>query len=504
MQTTFHNSPIRLAVWVLASVSLAGVLQSQTTPKKPSGQLTARGAARPTFTKEQESSFEDETKEAILVAPNYRNSGLASLRFTYNDAAELKAELERQGYKVHLVPSTEATSDGIREALTKEKTYLDGTTQGTLIFAFMGHGFQDDKGKNYLMTYGADPSNMDKEALSVDEVEDLMKASGARRKVVFIDACRSVAGTRDAEKPRSMADFKAAEGLSVLLATRPGAFSYEDPDLSHGVFTYFLLEGMRGKAAGKDGYVTFDDLQKYVVKQVSEYAEKKDEAQKPRVDMKDVGGDFLMGTAPAAKPEDVKPAAAGNSLVTSDTPVMKGLGTGQAYFVLINGTNMTLIEANTGKPYAILTEDPTQLKDQSVLAKRSLRWFGGVGPEGNTVNLVAESHGNDIFQIFGRIGKPCPGDTVCNTTPYPTLAGEAAPQAAKTNNTAGRAGDLASKIPGLGGFGRAGKNLKTSSDAVNQSGFATDPRNKFTWTALNLTSTLKDPVQASPATKKTS
>jgi hypothetical protein len=320
-----------------------------------------------------------------------------------------------------------------------------------------------------------------------------MKASGARRKVIFIDACRSVAGARGGEKPRSMADFKASEGMSVLLATKPGAFSYEDPELSHGVFTYFLLEGMRGKAAGNDGFISFGDLSRYVLVHVSEYAEKKDEAQKPRIDMKDVGGDFLMATAPPLKPEEVKPPSPVDSQITSDTPVMKALGTGQAFFVVLSGNNLTLINASNGQPYAMLTEDPAQLKNQDEVSKRSLRWFGGDAPEGKTINMVAESHGNDLVQFWGRVGKPCPGNTACNQTPYPLLPGETRSTASTANKTANKTANTLRDT--FSTFNRHGTAASTAAanatGSADRNGLVADSRDKFVWSNFDLTSTLK-------------
>lgn len=175
--------------FLLAGFSTAGGQTTTQAPAKPKtaqrtdaspkasgkqGGMTARGAQRGQFTQNDKDTFEKETRSAIIVAPSYRDSGLATLRFTFADAVELKSELERQGYTVRVIPSTEATSDGIRQTLANQKTFLEGTNQATLLFAFMGHGFQDGRGQNYLMTYGADPNNMDKEALSVEEVQTLM------------------------------------------------------------------------------------------------------------------------------------------------------------------------------------------------------------------------------------------------------------------------------------------------------------------------------------------
>lgn len=465
---------------------------------------TARGVQRGHFTEKDKNAFEMETRTAILVAPSYRDSGLATLRYTFADAVELKAELERQGYSVRVIPSTEATADSIRQALTNQKILLDGTTQATVVFAFMGHGFQDNSGHNYLMTYGADLDNMDKEALSLDEVQKLLNETGARRKVVFIDACRNVPGSRDASAARTMSDFQAAEGMAMLLATKPGAYSYEDPELSHGVFTYFLLEALRGKAAGKDGYVTFHDVSQYVEHSVLSYSLKKDLAQKPLATLRDVGGDFLLATAAPPKPEDIKANIAA-SQITSDATLMRAVQDKRSFFVDLNETTLTLMDSTSGQPYAILNEHPDQLKDKTETAKRSLRWFSGTSPDNSAVNMVAEMKGDQLLQLWGRIGKPCPGDKPCSATPFPLLPGEAGDKAAVIDKTKKAAAGIITSIIPFGGLARkavqATQSVSSGTAAAESAGFA-DSRAKYIWTKLDLTSTAKPPVQASIDTKQ--
>ncbi len=183
--------------------------------------------------------------------------------------------MERQGYLVRVISTTEVSADNIRKALQDQKTLLDGSKQATLLFAFSGHGFQSAQGKNYLMTYGATSKDYEQMALSVDEVQALMTASGARRKLILIDACRNDPDAKSTDTGRSFAQFQEAEGVAILLSTRPGGFSYEDPEINHGIFTYYVLEGLRGKAAGKDGGVTFSDLEKYVGRAVLAHAMKR-------------------------------------------------------------------------------------------------------------------------------------------------------------------------------------------------------------------------------------
>ena len=51
----------------------------------------------------------------------------------------------------------------------------------------------------------------------------------------------------------------------ILTASDANEVSMEKDELNHGVFTYYLLEGLRGKAdADGDGVITLDEVYKYV------------------------------------------------------------------------------------------------------------------------------------------------------------------------------------------------------------------------------------------------
>ncbi len=57
----------------------------------------------------------------------------------------------------------------------------------------------------------------------------------------------------------------------VLTASRASEVSEEREDLGHGVFTYYLLEGLKGKAdLDGDGVITVDEIYTYVSKKVPE------------------------------------------------------------------------------------------------------------------------------------------------------------------------------------------------------------------------------------------
>ena len=61
--------------------------------------------------------------------------------------------------------------------------------KGTFVFFFSGHGFAE-QGTNYLATYEASMANLASSGLSLRTVEERLKASGAPRQVMLVDACR--------------------------------------------------------------------------------------------------------------------------------------------------------------------------------------------------------------------------------------------------------------------------------------------------------------------------
>ena len=57
----------------------------------------------------------------------------------------------------------------------------------------------------------------------------------------------------------------------ILTASKGSEVSEERENLGHGVFTYYLLEGLKGKAdLDGDGVITVDEIYTYVSKKVPE------------------------------------------------------------------------------------------------------------------------------------------------------------------------------------------------------------------------------------------
>ncbi len=241
-------------------------------------------------------SFESQAKVAVLAGVGVypSRSGLSRLRFPSHDVDLLQAELSKQGFKVVALKEQEATRGSIEQAL-KDAAELIDRGRGTLLFFFSGHGFAD-KGENYLATFEATSADLAGSGLAVKKVEALLKATGAPRQVMFIDACRTEPGK--AVGTRSFERFEASAGLRELLSTKAGRISYEDDQLGSGVFTHFLVRALRGEAAGQDGLITFRDLADFVTDRVSTFGFQHGQMQVP-YEAGESSGDFLLAKAGA-------------------------------------------------------------------------------------------------------------------------------------------------------------------------------------------------------------
>ena len=173
----------------------------------------------------------------------------------------------------------EATLQNIRDALF---VFLKQAIEEDLVILyFAGHGAPEpDKPENlYLLTYDTDPERIASTAFPMWDIETALdRHINSRRVVFFTDACHSagVAGGV-ALRARSAGDnlinrylgqlAASGEGRAIFTASEAGEFSQESEKWGggHGVFTHYLLEGLRGAAdMNDDGIVTLGEIMDYV------------------------------------------------------------------------------------------------------------------------------------------------------------------------------------------------------------------------------------------------
>lgn len=110
----------------------------------------------------------------------------------------------------------------------------------TLLFYYAGHGDQH-------------ALHMGRSAFKLRRLQRLIRRIPSRLKLVFIDSCRSVGGSRRMGIRRGPA-FKievanpGPKGMAIMKSTSPGEPAQESDALKGAVFTHYLLSGLRGAA----------------------------------------------------------------------------------------------------------------------------------------------------------------------------------------------------------------------------------------------------------------
>ncbi len=164
-----------------------------------------------------------------------------------------------------------AKPDCLRALLTVRGISQD--TRDLLVVSFSSHGFERAS-VAYTMPSDGLHDVLEETAISLNTVEQQLARSKAGKRLLLVDACREnpVTDTRSVESAMSSAfrnALGAAEGQAVLASCDAGQLSIEDPNLGHGVFTHFLLKGLRGEAkADARGFITLGSASDYVAESV--------------------------------------------------------------------------------------------------------------------------------------------------------------------------------------------------------------------------------------------
>jgi hypothetical protein len=168
-----------------------------------------------------------------------------------------------------------------------DKRIKEGKTDVFIYYA--GHGAPDMKqNKAYLIPYDGDPNYASQTGYAIDLLYAELGKMGAKSVTVFLDACFSGAN-RDKEmlladaRPVFMeVDASATGNVTVFSASGGKEISSAWPQKKHGLFSYFLMKGMRGDAdTNKDKQITVDELNSYVSENVSDIAGMLDREQTP-------------------------------------------------------------------------------------------------------------------------------------------------------------------------------------------------------------------------------
>jgi hypothetical protein len=211
---------------------------------------------------------------AFLVGVNhYNDPSVQPLKFCVEDVVALDEKLKALGYTVVCLHDRLDSSDPrfpIRNNVEAELIQLCSMVDpdDLLLVHFSCHGKLLTDKQPVLIIRDTRLPTLAKTGLPLAEVKQQMCSSKARRLVLTLDACHmgveTERGIDDAQFIHNV--YELAEGFALIAASTAQQKAQESPDQKSGVFTYYLLEGLSGKAdRGKKEFVTVDDLKTYVL-----------------------------------------------------------------------------------------------------------------------------------------------------------------------------------------------------------------------------------------------
>ena len=312
-------------------------------------------------------------------------TGLAALRFAAKDANDMADALTGKGYVVRRMLNGDATRSLVLKALRDLSATV--TERDQVLFYFSGHGFQDNNDHNLLATYGVTAEGIGIDGLSLDDVLGTLDSMKAKSTAALVDACRSQATRDKSAGPLPFRDLPKGVKTAVLYSTSPKEASFEDERQSQGVFTRYLLEGLKGKARNDAGVVTFNGLAGYVQSSMRTSAFASGKRQTPTYSATGSGGNLVLAGAttvqePTLEPREVS-VPIGNYIASRRVDFGSGrfvIAYDPGYWQLAGepASDRAEFTLNQSRLSAALTHDNVQTNYQR-LVQQAVENLGGAG-----------------------------------------------------------------------------------------------------------------------------
>ncbi len=217
---------------------------------------------------------------AVVVGVG-RYTSMPSLKFTDDDAYLFYSFLRSPeggalpDDQIAVLIDEDATRSNILR--TMRQLFLKADANDVVLFYYSGHGLEGS-----FLPVDYDGYN---NKLRHEEIKEVFKESKAKHKLCIADACHSGTlnygaslATKGPVPVTLQRYYKAFEetdgGIALLMSSKAEELSLEDHGLRQGVFTYYVLQGLKGKAdANSDFLVTIKELYSFVYSKVREYTD---------------------------------------------------------------------------------------------------------------------------------------------------------------------------------------------------------------------------------------
>lgn len=165
---------------------------------------------------------------------------------------------------------------------------------------YSGHGVPDNRGREaYLLPYDGIPEYPETSGYGLQTLYTDLGKLNAKHVTIFLDSCFS---GRNRDNQSILTGAKAlvitpelpsvAPGMTVFSAAGGQQMANVYEDQQHGLFTYYLMKGLRGEAdADNDKNITQQELNNYLRQNVTSISRRLDREQEPQHEFRSQTGD---------------------------------------------------------------------------------------------------------------------------------------------------------------------------------------------------------------------
>ena len=211
---------------------------------------------------------------AVIVGVSQYKDNRFNLKMAARDAAEVEAFFKERrrlfsDFRVIVLTDERATRAKVAQAL--RSGLADAGKEDIAIIYLAGHGSEHPKaaGEYYFWPYDVDPDNLFGTAILMND-PNLFKTIRSENVLLIADSCTSggyLSGLRagkDFATAASFNKFSRVSGRFGISSCGPQEIASELPKFGAGLFTFFLLKGLRGGAeADRRGIITVKNLFDY-------------------------------------------------------------------------------------------------------------------------------------------------------------------------------------------------------------------------------------------------
>ncbi|MCB0705951.1 MAG: caspase family protein [Saprospiraceae bacterium] len=211
---------------------------------------------------------------AVVIGISSYNH-MPTLRYTDDDAYKIFAFLKSPeggalaDEQIRILIDEDATHDNIVQ--TMNEVFMQAGPNDLVLLYYSGHGL-----KGAFLPIDFDGFN---NRLEHEEVTQILENSPAKYKLCIADACHSgsLLAMKSGELDNVLGKYyeslaQAEAGTALIMSSKSEETSLESSGLRQGVFSHFLIRGLKGEAdSNGNGIISVKELFDYVHKSVTKY-----------------------------------------------------------------------------------------------------------------------------------------------------------------------------------------------------------------------------------------